>query len=100
MADVGSVLVHVRRHGVAQQVARAHLAEFGGLDVLPHRPRQMIAVEGFAFGGQEHRQIVGVERELGPHLRMGAGLAYTSICNPQIKKVAIVTITATNAVIR
>jgi hypothetical protein len=43
--DVGAVLVHVRRHRVAQQVTRPGLAEFRRDDALKHRPRQMIAAE-------------------------------------------------------
>jgi hypothetical protein len=69
MADVGSVLVHVRRHGVAQQVARAEFAELRGLDVLPHHAGQMIAAEGFAFGGQKHCEVVRFECELRAHFR-------------------------------
>jgi hypothetical protein len=69
MSDIGSVLVHVRSHAVPQEMAGSHLAGLRSHDVLPHRPRQMIAAERFALGGQEHCEVVRLERELGPRFR-------------------------------
>jgi hypothetical protein len=45
--DIGSVLVHVRSHAVPKAMAGSHLAGLCSHDVLPHRPRQMIAAERF-----------------------------------------------------
>ena len=67
--DIGSVLVHVRSHAVPQEMAGSHLAGLRSHDVLPRRPRQMIAAERFALGGQEHCEVVRFERELGPRFR-------------------------------
>ena len=44
------------------------LADLRRHDVTAHRPRQMIAAERFALGSQEHREVVRLERELGPRL--------------------------------
>ena len=57
VADVGSVLVHVRRHAVPQEMARSDLAGLRGHDVYAHRPREMVAAERFALGGQKHRGV-------------------------------------------
>jgi hypothetical protein len=41
-ADVSSVLVHERRHRVAEQVAGSSLAEFGGVDALAELQNQQV----------------------------------------------------------
>ena len=70
VTDIGSVLVHVRRHAVPQEMARPHFAELRGLDMLPHHPRQMIAADRLAFGREKHREVVGIKRKLGRTSRM------------------------------
>ena len=44
-SDVGSVLVHERSTGVPEQMARALLADFGGLHVIADKLRQSVRRE-------------------------------------------------------
>jgi hypothetical protein len=69
MWRMSAVLPHVRRHAVAQEMAGSHLAGLRGHDVDAHRPREMVAAERFALGGQEHREVVRSDGNRWPCLR-------------------------------
>ena len=66
--DVGSVLVHVRRHAVAQQVAGSALAGLRRADAFLDHVGQMVAAERLAVRREERREVVRLDGKLGPGL--------------------------------
>ena len=64
-ADVGPVFVHERGAGVAQEVAAAGLAQFGGVDVVAHELGEAVGREGFAQVRGEQRAVVGSSGQRG-----------------------------------
>lgn len=63
-ADIGAALVHVCCHAVPQQVAGSGVANVRGDDLLPHRPRQMIAAERLTLRCEEDGGVLRLDGEL------------------------------------
>lgn len=63
-ADVRAAFQHQRGHGVAEQMARALLADIGLLHVTAHHFGEIVERERFAGVGQEHHGVVGLADEL------------------------------------
>ena len=57
-ADVGTVIEHQGRHGVAEDVTGTGLVDAGGLDVFLHQVGQAIVVERLAVLVQEQIAVI------------------------------------------
>ncbi len=51
VTDIGAVLQHQRGAGMAEQMTRAGFAEFGRLDVTPHKLRHAVWRKGLIKAG-------------------------------------------------
>lgn len=56
-ADVGATFEHQRGHGVTEEMARAALAEIGGIDPEARQVREMVGRQPFARARKEHHVI-------------------------------------------